>query len=383
MKQQQMCCDGLLTYPCEIYPAFAQNNVPIVFTSSDYYLPFCAVAIESLLEHADANRNYDILILNMGLSEIKRAYLCEMLCNKSNVSLRFLDLSDLFEQKNFFVYAHVSKETYFRLCLPFLFTRYDTMLFLDSDIIVEGDISSLIEIKLDRFYLAAVPDIVMAGFCNGYSAEFTDYVKNTLKIKDPFSYFNAGVIVFNCHEMRKDFSMNELMEFALSHDFLLFDQDILNIKCEGKVKLLGLEWNFSPDCKIRQGAQSVQKMDYILCAPEKMRAAYEDARSRFMIIHYTDRSKPWFDPFEDLATNFWSVAQRTPFYETILFRLYEKQAEDALNALPATATTVQYYPQGKLFKRTIKRFVRIFLPYGTKRRTFVKKYYFKLRGWPV
>lgn len=369
----------VLGYPCVIQPAFLEDNVPVIFTSSDYYLPFCAVAIWSMLENADQTKNYDILIATTGISDVKLGYLQRMIKGMENVSIRIMNLEEIFKDRELFVYAHVSRETYFRLALPFILKAYEKFVFLDSDIIVKGDISTLYALDLENFYLAAVPDIVMAGLCNGYSMEFAQYVKNELKIEDYQRYFNAGVIVFNCAELRQHFEKDDLLKRAQEKQYRLFDQDVLNIACGEKLKRLGLEWNYPPDCET---VPNVHKKDYIACAPEHMRREYEAAGRCPMIVHYTDHAKPWHYPYEDMANDFWEAARNTPFFEAILYRLYESQSQEKLDCVQCR-NEIQYYPQGKLCKRIVKKIVKLFLPDGTRRKAVVKKCYFKLRGWEI
>ena len=46
-----------------IYPAFSDCAEAIVFCINDYYCPYFAVMLQSVIEHASLSRKYDILIL--------------------------------------------------------------------------------------------------------------------------------------------------------------------------------------------------------------------------------------------------------------------------------------------------------------------------------
>ena len=45
-----------------------KQTIPIFFSSDDNYVPFLAVAINSLIENASKDYNYEIIVLNSGLT---------------------------------------------------------------------------------------------------------------------------------------------------------------------------------------------------------------------------------------------------------------------------------------------------------------------------
>ena len=45
-----------------------KKTIPIFFSSDDNYVPFLSVAINSMLENASKDYNYDIIVLNSGLT---------------------------------------------------------------------------------------------------------------------------------------------------------------------------------------------------------------------------------------------------------------------------------------------------------------------------
>lgn len=365
-----------------IQPAFPQNGVPIVLSSSNYYAPFCGVTIQSILNHMSLELCYDIFIMTTGISRDQQDALLHMIQQYRNVSLRLVDMNGYIAQYQFFTYPHISAETYFRLIVPWVFEKYSKLIFLDSDMIICEDPAKLLEFDIGDNYIAASRDVVMSGFLHGRDEKGFAYVREFLG-SEACNYFNAGIMVFNAEAMRNTFSAAKLVGDAAANMYRIMDQDVLNQYCVGKVYFLGQEWNMPPDCPVWSDRPGERKKDYISYAPQELQEEYRLAHAAPKVIHYTDVGKPWFFPDEDLADAFWETARKTPFYEPILFRLFDFQAEQRINQqFPIPATQTEYYPQGHLFKRTVKRIVRIFLPYGTKRRAVIKKIYFKFRGWP-
>ena len=44
-------------------PAFDENNIPVIVAASNQYAPYAGVFIQSLINHASREKNYDIIDL--------------------------------------------------------------------------------------------------------------------------------------------------------------------------------------------------------------------------------------------------------------------------------------------------------------------------------
>ena len=109
-------------------------------------------------------------------------------------------------------------------------------------------------------------------------------------------------------------------------------------------------------------------------SPATIYEQYKEALKSPYIIHYAGRCIPCFQPETDLAEIFWQYARKSPYYEKIIYKMEIE-----------TSSRVYYFSKNyrlKEVKQKIKNFIKVFLPKGTKRHRFVKKLYFKLRGWP-
>ena len=156
-------------------------------------------------------------------------------------------------------------------------------------------------------------------FCN----MFMDTI---LRLKEPYKYFQAGTILFNLEEFRKTYTVEEMMDFAMSYQWELLDQDVLNYLAQGKTKFIDMAWNVMMDWR------NIRIKDIISLAPRYLYQEYMNARKHPKIIHYAGPDKPWDIPYCDFAEVFWHYAKKTPFYEIILLRMFA--AENGAN-LPA------------------------------------------------
>jgi lipopolysaccharide biosynthesis glycosyltransferase len=248
------------------------------------------VAISSLIANASSDLRYRIVVLNTGLSKenihkVKRN-------EKAGFKIDFVDISkDVEKIKSKFknVY-HFSVATYYRLFIASLFPQYDKVIYLDCDLVVLGDISELYLTELGNNILAAAPEQFVQS-----TKEFRTYAKKALGV-DPDGYVNAGVLLMNLEQFRKNKIEERFIRLITEYDFDLLDPDqaYLNYLCQGKIHVLPNGWNKEP-------------ME-LTCAGKKN------------IVHYALYKKPWqYDDVIDVEY-FWFYAEKSPFYEQICLR---------------------------------------------------------------
>lgn len=302
-------------------PAFAENNVAIAVAANDYFIPYCATFLKSVAEHGNSKKNYDILLLSQDVSDINVKKMEKLLSAWENVSLRVIDPSVLIDQYTFHIRGHFSKETYYRLVLPELLPNYDKVLYLDSDMIAMDDVAKIYDENVDGYLLAACHDADTAGLYNGYEKDKKRYTDKVLKLKEPYQYFQAGVLLLNLKEFRKRYTTKQILDFAVSENWQLLDQDILNKLCEGAVKYIDMSWNVMVDFA------GVRISQIIALAPRWLNEMYQEARKNPKIIHYAGPQKPWFEPGMDMGMQFWECARGTSYYEIMLSRMSERYSK--------------------------------------------------------
>ena len=255
-----------------------------------------------------------------------------------------------------FLRGHFAVETYFRLLMPEIFKNYTKALYMDSDLVLNADPGELYHTDVSGYLLAACHDSDTAGLYNGYEPNKKYYMDHILKIKKPYEYFQAGVILFNLEEFRKRYKTKDMLQFAASYKWELLDQDVLNYIAQGSVKYVDSEWNVMTDWA------GIRISQIIALAPKRMNADYLKARKNPKIIHYAGPDKPWHQPYADKAEYFWKHARKCPYYEVILQRLY------AVPPVPTLKERVKQTLLGRMMPS-----ITLFFPYKTRRREYLKK----------
>lgn len=339
----------------QLAPAFGNTDaVPVVLAANNTFVPMFATCLRSMLKHFSPENRYDVVLISTDIFKENKQTLLEMVEPYPNVSLRFYDPGRLIENYKLKGNAHISVETYYRFLIQYILPSYDKVVYIDCDLIVNADLAELYKIDLGNNMIGAVRDVDFLGQINGANKKTREYIETKFRMKDPYQYFQAGVLLFNEKEMRKAYTLDQWLTFA-STPYMYNDQDVLNLHCEGRVKFLDMAWNMVTDC------DHYRINNVIVYAPDEVQKEYNKARKHPYIVHYAGYMKPWYRTSEDFAQLFWQTARETPYYEELLYRMSEG------------ITYWQIYEkthQGQKTKWVDKHF-----PRGTKRRERLDRVY--------
>ena len=308
-----------------ISPAFTEDNVAIALSANDYYVPYVSALLLSIKAHISQKHNYDILVMTRDISDISQRHLSDIYDGCDHVKIRFINVSRFSKQfEGLFLRGHFALETYFRLLMPELMPEYKKVLYLDCDVIVNADLAELYMTELDGYLLAAAHDADTAGLYNGFEPNKKHYMDEILKIRKPYEYFQASVILFNLEMFRATFKTQEMLEFAASNKWELLDQDVLNYLAQGRYKAVDMAWNLMTDWR------GIRVSEIIARAPKYLRDEYMIARIKPKIIHYAGPDKPWQQPHADYADYFWKYARQSIYYEVMIQRLSAQEARECM-----------------------------------------------------
>ena len=278
------------------------NTIPIFFTVDAKYVPFLAVALQSLIENSSEKNYYLIKILYTSITEENQEKIKKY--EKENVNIEFVDLNYYINKIKNKLYTrdYYSVTTYFRLFIPNLYPQYNKALYLDCDIVLLADVAELYNIDMGDNLVAAAPDDVIQKI-----EVFQEYVEKVVGVADYRNYFNAGVLLMNLDELRKfDFQEKFLYSLEKIKFAVAQDQDYLNRLCKGRVKIISNVW-------------------------DKMPISNDTDANDLKLIHYNLAFKPWH--FEDILYKeyFWEYAKKTEFFDEIIKIRDNYTEEDRFN----------------------------------------------------
>lgn len=319
------------------------EKINIVLTSSEYYIPYTYVLMQSILENT--NRTLKFYILTTDITEISQ--------EKFNIlkQIRDFDIEFIYVDLNNYPIpkqARANSIVYAKMNIPKFIPELKKCLVFDSDIIVQTDIGKIYDINLEENYVAWVADPIDVTLRPSWVDKFS--------ISKEKQYINSGVLVFNLELYKNDNIESKLLENyqKFKKDIVFFDQDLLYITLNKKSIYLDYKYNYL--CQLKYDKPGLK----------------EQLRQNALIIHYGTDKKPWVYPDSEKAEIWWDYARRTPYYEIILQRMLKVNPNlEPVRKLTAELKDAFKYRQNVLKYWRYKLMAKIM--FGQKKEHYIKK----------
>ena len=269
--------------------------VPVFFTADENYEPYLSTALASLVDHVSKKNDYDVNVIyhNMKRSTMRKLEKIGKDVDNVNIILTEMQetLTGISDRKETRLKADCFTPTiYYRLFLPEMFPQYDKGIYLDSDIIVLGDVAELYKKELgENNILAACTDMSTQG-----NELFCKYFEDAVGVRHD-KYFNSGVLLMDFKKFRDEEFCEHFFYMLNKYDFdtVAPDQDYLNALCKDRVMYLDYEWNTMPS----GGFAHIEK-------PK--------------IVHYNLFFKPWHYDGTEYEEYYWPYANKSAFIREIM-----------------------------------------------------------------
>ena len=282
-----------------------KRQIPIFFSTDDSYAPYLAVALHSLIQNASPEFEYRIVILYQNLSQRNREKLNRLQkpgfrIEHTDMEKKLQGVSDKLSNKLRCDYFTMT--IYFRLFIPAMFPEFDKGIYLDSDVVVPGDISRLYAVDLQGNLIGACVDHSIQDV-----APLTKYVDEAVGV-DHTRYINSGVLLMDMEALRRVKFEERFLELMNTWHFdsIAPDQDYINAMCFGRIHFLDPAWDVMPD------------------------ENHAD-QGRPELIHYNLFSKPWCYDNIQYEEEFWHYAKDSGYYDELAEekRNYSQARKDA------------------------------------------------------
>lgn len=265
--------------------------IKLVFGVDGAYSQHLAVTLRSLLENNRSN-TFEIFVIQINMAKEDEAKIRSVVAGFSNAKIGF-QAFDIARYSHFRTDGHISHASYLRIFIPEILPESEErVLYLDCDLVVQGDIAPLWESDLG--------DKVIGAVKNPYFVRHDD-----LEMPAEADYFNAGVLLLNLKRWRERHATAQLIDFIERHHAHLYahDQDALNAVFLNDFAALPPQWNF--------------QTSMLWCEPERLDLSYEAFRRLLqdpLVIHYTTPSKPWhFRNTHPHKEVYYQYLKRTPY----------------------------------------------------------------------
>lgn len=281
-----------------------EYTVAMIFDDK-FFVPACTTIV-SLLENKRDMITYNINVLTTGLSPDN----CDVLkqCSKKyNSPINIIVQSaDRYQQ----IYRQYDGNTGAGSIIALLkfdiwnVIPADLILYLDSDLIIQDDISELFNYSFDEGIFAAVVED---------SGTLYNQTGVRSKVK---SYFNSGVMLLNAKALRDNNLTLHLQKIKADlEDNRLVDQDAFNIGFDNHILTLPISYN----CLAVNLFNSAGKYD-IRELNKKYDTNYScvfDLVDNSKIIHYASKEKPWLFADSPFVKKWDKYHAKTPNYSSL------------------------------------------------------------------
>ena len=268
------------------------NTIPIFYACDDNFVKYTIVSLQSMIRNASTDHRYHVYVLHTNIAPETQNQLFQL--KNDNFDISFENVTGYLDSisHRLPIRDYYSKTTYFRLFIADMFPQYDKAIYIDSDTVVQGDIS--------RMYLTDIGDAYV-GACHEQAMvqvdEYGTYAEKVVGIDRNF-FFNAGVLLINCRQFRAHNVLEQFTRLLGEYNFVVTqDEDYLNLICKDRVYWLDQRWN----------TEVFGTIPYPI----------EEA----CILHYIMTNKPWH--YADCLHGdiFWKYAAQTSVYGDILAEL--------------------------------------------------------------
>lgn len=248
----------------------------IVFTIDNNYIKHLAVALVSFIE-SNNPKEFDIGVIYKDIPDFEMNKLKVFFFNQGLIIISH-------RIKNFLSEIpaghHFNEVVFYRFLAPEIFSDYDSLLYIDSDVIFLSSIEAIFELDISEKILAAVDRTPYFGI--------PDYMTDSLT-----SYFAAGLLYINVKNYNSNLVKEKCIKFLKTHYFRMADQDALNFVVRD---FISIDPSYSVETAF---LDKLSDFDFV-----------KDPK----IIQFSGGSKPWHlnnkHPYKKL---YWVYRNKTPY----------------------------------------------------------------------
>ena len=190
---------------------------------------------------------------------------------------------------------HITPASFYRYMIPEI--PEDRVLYLDSDIVVDGNIEEMYFSDFNEKYAFAVEDMYISHTKHCY-----------IEFPEMKPYFNSGVLLIN-NKLWQEYDLFEhLIQTTKAYPKVIYgDQDILNILLKNKWEILSSVYNYQTGV-----IHGFPRLEENMSDKERLEKYQRQANEiQPKIIHYTSKYKPWLNNkyFVLLREKYWFYYQ--------------------------------------------------------------------------
>lgn len=252
----------------------------ILYTFNDKFVPQVSAGIASVCENNRSEEKITFYLFVLQVSEANKTEL-ENFIHSYHREVMFFELQNISRYFDFEIdTSGWNPIVLARLLLDrFLPEEVERVLYLDGDTIVRGNLHEMYYTDMNEKSIGACLEPT-------YSIDKKSSIGMT-----GFPYYNAGVLLIDLKEWRKQGIGKQILEFYASYKGQLFsnDQDAINGSQKGRIYTLSSKYNYFNIFDQYSYIYLKSLCDYSYVSKQE----FEEARKNPIIIHYLGEERPW------------------------------------------------------------------------------------------
>ncbi|MDR1433278.1 MAG: glycosyltransferase family 8 protein [Puniceicoccales bacterium] len=273
--------------------------IAIAFAFDDKFTKLFSVAAHSIAKATEANLN--VYVVDCGISDVSKAKIRSLQTKCENilaVDIRSPEREEALEKLP--TEERFNSSVFYRLAIPKVFPELKRVIYLDCDIVANGDISELWHENLAGRPFGAVEED------GNLSDEKTRlYKRASLLLSSDKFYYNSGVLLIDCEQFEKSKIFERVIAYVKGTEIFLScpEQDAMNA-CLGQDEHMPLSprYNFIPFASLAKKCLGKIKepllIEYACVKPWQMNRATVEFFHSLGICRYATT----------MLLNFWKAA---------------------------------------------------------------------------
>lgn len=274
------------------------TRIPIVFGFDDNYAVPASIAIQSLLDSASPDTQYDIIVFYDKLkNKTKRKF-------TQKYHIRWIKVKRNLLKKAPTGWSGIA--TYYRLLLADLLPEYNRVIWSDSDVLFKSDLADIYKINMHNADWAGII-AERQDEKNGVHQHFPENTK-------PF-IFMPGFMIANTLQWRNKNMLNKFLNIIQTYgpQLKMFDLDVLNLAAD---KICAIPFEYCVLEEIFNHTDITNASEYPWLANSYGHDALVHAHKNPKIIHYAGPSvKIWKRPLNEITPEYLQYLMTSPMID--------------------------------------------------------------------
>jgi len=252
-----------------------------------YALPL-ATMLHSLLSNVDRRASVQLCLIDGGVTTRTRRRLTDLVKRHHiPVSISWVP-TDVSEFAHLPTLPYLSPVSFARLKLPGLLPDVDRAIYVDADLVVQGDVLELWQTDVEGAPIGAVQDFGVPTVSAPYGIRAYD----DLELEPTREYFNTGVLLIDLTNWRKQHLSERAFQYLseYSDELQIADQEALNVAVQDQWHRLDPTWNLTTEyfTNFKAGLSPTHDL-----GKRRNGRSVDGLPDSAEIVHYTSASKPW------------------------------------------------------------------------------------------